>query len=156
MRQITFLLLLALLSTGTYAQQQRRSHKMQAPPHINKQEFRQHVQDFITREANLTEQEAKAFFPVFNEYKDKQRQIHQQIHALKNNKPKEGNDKAYYECIMKIAQRNAEVAGLDSVYYRKLCKVISAEKLHKILNIEDHMHRRMLQNYNRDHKQKRK
>jgi hypothetical protein len=50
---------------------------------------------------------------------------------------------------MEIARLNAEVAGLDSVYYKKICKAISAEKFYKILSIEDRMHRRMLQNYNR-------
>ena len=40
---------------------------------FNKQEFRQRMQGFITKEANLTEEEAKAFFPIYNEYKDKQR-----------------------------------------------------------------------------------
>ena len=41
------------------------------------------------------------------------------------------------------------MAGLDSVYYKKICKAISAQKFFKILNIEDRMHRKMLQNYNK-------
>ena len=50
----------------------------------------------------------------------------------------------------------AEMAGLDSIYYKKICKAISAEKFFKILNIEDRMHRKMLQNYNKPRQRDRK
>ena len=71
------------------------------------------------------------------------------IHRLKKDVPAQGNEKAHEERLLKIARLNAEVAGLDSVYYKKICKAISAQKFFKILNIEDRMHRKMLQNYNK-------
>ena len=71
------------------------------------------------------------------------------INKLKKNAPASGDEKAYEKCLMDIARLNTEMAELDSVYYKKICKAISAEKFYKILNIEDRMHRRMLQNYNR-------
>ena len=71
------------------------------------------------------------------------------IHCLKKDVPAQGNEKAHEERLLKIARLNAEMAGLDSVYYKKICKAISAEKFFKILNIEDRMHRKMLQNYNK-------
>ena len=107
------------------------------------------MQDYITKEANLTQEEAKAFFPIYNEYKDKQRQIHMSIGKLKKNTPQDNDEKAYEKCLMEMAELNAQMAGLDSVYYKKICKAISAQKFFKILNIEDRMHRKMLQNYNK-------
>ena len=130
---------------GMAQEQGKQAHR----PRFNQEEFRQRVENYITKEANLTEEEAKAFFPIYNEYKDKQRQIHMSINKLKKNTPNNNDEKAYEKCLMEMAELNAEMAGLDSVYYKKICKAISAEKFFKILNIEDRMHRKMLQNYNK-------
>ena len=148
-KKTTILLILALVSSLAFAQNKGDVTMSGGATGFNKQEFRQRMQGFITKEASLTEEEAKAFFPIYNEYKDKQRQIHMSINKLKKNTPNSNDEKAYEKCLMEIARLNAEVAGLDSVYYKKICKAISAQKFYKILNIEDRMHRRMLQNYNR-------
>ena len=149
MKKATLLLLFLITSALSFAQNKGDVTMSGGATGFNKQEFRQCMQGFITKEASLTEEEAKAFFPIYNEYKDKQRQIHMSINKLKKNTPNSNDEKAYEKCLMEIARLNAEVAGLDSVYYKKICKAISAEKFYKILNIEDRMHRRMLQNYNR-------
>ena len=149
MKKATLLLLFLITSALSFAQNKGDVTMSGGATGFNKQEFRQRMQGFITKEASLTEEEAKAFFPIYNEYKDKQRQIHMSINKLKKNTPNSNDEKAYEKCLMEIARLNAEVAGLDSVYYKKICKAISAQKFYKILNIEDRMHRRMLQNYNR-------
>jgi hypothetical protein len=149
MKKATLLLLFLITSALSFAQNKGDVTMSGGATGFNKQEFRQRMQGFITKEASLTEEEAKAFFPIYNEYKDKQRQIHMSINKLKKNTPNSNDEKAYEKCLMEIARLNAEVAGLDSVYYKKICKAISAEKFYKILSIEDRMHRRMLQNYNR-------
>ena len=149
MKKATLLLLFLITSALSFAQDKGDVTMSGGATGFNKQEFRQRMQGFITKEASLTEEEAKAFFPIYNEYKDKQRQIHMSINKLKKNTPNSNDEKAYEKCLMEIARLNAEVAGLDSVYYKKICKAISAQKFYKILGIEDRMHRRMLQNYNR-------
>ena len=149
MKRNTLLILLALVSSLTFAQRNGYVTMSGGVAGFNKQEFRQRMQGFITKEANLTEEESKAFFPIFNEYKDKQRQINMSINKLKKTAPTNGDEKAYEEHLMQMARLNAEMAGLDSVYYKKIFKAIPAEKFFKILNIEDRMHRNMLQNYNK-------
>lgn len=149
MKKATLLLLFLLASALTFAQNHGNGAASGRHAGFNKQEFRQRVEDYITKEANLTQEEAKAFFPIYNEYKDKQRQIHMSINKLKKNTPNSNDEKAYEKCLMEMAELNAEMAGLDSVYYKKICKAISAQKFFKILNIEDRMHRKMLQNYNK-------
>lgn len=154
MRKITFIIMLMIVSLVTFAQNNENRGKNEHRPRFNHEEYRQRVQDFITKEAELTEGEAKAFFPIFNEYKDKQRKIHFSIHKLKKSSPTPDNEEAHEELLMEIAQLNAELAGLDSTYYKKICKAISAKKFYKILNIEDRMNRRILENYNRGRGQK--
>ena len=149
MKKATLLLLFLITSALSFAQNKGDVTLSGGARGFNKQEFRQRVQDYITKEANLTQEEAKAFFPIYNEYKDKQRQIHMSINKLKKNNPNNNDEKAYEKCLMEMAELNAEMAGLDSVYYKKICKAISAQKFFKILNIEDRMHRKMLQNYNK-------
>ena len=149
MKKATLLLLFLITSALSFAQNKGDVTLSGGARGFNKQEFRQRVQDYITKEANLTQEEAKAFFPIYNEYKDKQRQIHMSINKLKKNTPNNNDEKAYEKCLMEMAELNAEMAGLDSVYYKKICKAISAQKFFKILNIEDRMHRKMLQNYNK-------
>ena len=155
MKKIVLLLLFTFICSATFAQNKGNVTFSNGVKGFNKQEFRQCMQEFITKEAGLTDKEAEVFFPIYNEYKDKQRQCHIAINKLKHKAPTSGNEQAYEECLMMIAKQNAEMAGLDSVYYKKICKVISAEKLFKILSIEDRMHRRMLQNYNRKRHSKR-
>ena len=149
MKKATLLLLFLITSALSFAQNHGNGAVQGRRAGFNKQEFRQRMQDYITKEANLTQEEAKAFFPIYNEYKDKQRQIHMSINKLKKNTPNNNDEKAYEKCLMEMAELNAQMAGLDSVYYKKICKAISAEKFFKILNIEDRMHRKMLQNYNK-------
>ena len=149
MKKATLLLLFLITSALSFAQNHGNGAAQGRHAGFNKQEFRLRMQDYITKEANLTQEEAKAFFPIYNEYKDKQRQIHMSINKLKKNTPNSNDEKAYEKCLMEMAELNAEMAGLDSVYYKKICKAISAQKFFKILNIEDRMHRKMLQNYNK-------
>lgn len=149
MKKATLLLLFLITSALSFAQNHGNGAAQGRRAGFNKQEFRLRMQDYITKEANLTQEEAKAFFPIYNEYKDKQRQIHMSIGKLKKNTPQDNDEKAYEKCLMEMAELNAEMAGLDSVYYNKICKAISAQKFFKILNIEDRMHRKMLQNYNK-------
>ena len=149
MKKATLLLLFLITSALSFAQNKGDVTLSGGARGFNKQEFRQRMQEFITKEANLTQEEAKAFFPIYNEFKDKQRQIHMSICKLKKNTPQDNDEKAYEKCLMEMAELNAQMAGLDSVYYKKICKAISAEKFFKILNIEDRMHRKMLQNYNK-------
>lgn len=146
MKKITFLFLLVLTSICSMAQ--NPDEKNQNRPRFNKQEFRQRMENYITNEAQLTQEEADAFFPIFNEYKNKQRELNMSIHALKKDTTT-CCTKDTEERLMKIAKLNVEIAQLDSVYYKKILKTISADKFIKILGIEDRMHRKMLQNYNR-------
>ncbi len=148
MKKLCILFTLLLLSLGTFAQGQDQKGQTPPRPRFNKEAFRNRVQDFITKNAELTEEEAKAFFPIYNEYKDEQMAIHKRIRTLKRNPPQSNNEADYQEHIMKIAQLNIEATQLDKVYYEKLSKAISAKKFYKVLSLEDQMHRNILKNYN--------
>lgn len=71
MKKATLLLLFLITSALSFAQNKGDVTLSGGATGFNKQEFRQRMQGFITKEASLTEEEAKAFFPIYNEYKDK-------------------------------------------------------------------------------------
>lgn len=148
MKQLCILLALLFFCTGIFAQAPKRKGRHAQQEQFNEEAFRRRVQGFITQNVGLTEQEAKVFFPIFHKYKDEQLAIHKRIHKLKRNPPKSDKEDDYQEHVMLIAKLNAEAVQLDVVYYKKLCKIISAKKFYKVLSLEDQMHRNMLKNYN--------
>lgn len=107
------------------------------------QKFQQMVEQSLTKAASLTPEEAKAFFPLYNEMKTKQREMGGQIHQLK--KSASGDDKAYTSTILKIKQLQVEMAELEQNYYKRILKVVPPEKVFRVMKAEDDFHRRMVQ-----------
>ena len=66
MKKLTLLLLALVVVIGAYAQGQK----------FDPEKFDAEQQQFITKAANLTEQEAARFFPLFREMQKKQSATH--------------------------------------------------------------------------------
>ena len=110
----------------------------------------QHLEGFISKEAGLTASEGKAFFPLFHEMKEKQRKIQDEIFRLKRNSPAcNASDKEFANAIQKIKNLEVEKAETEEMYYKKMCKAISARKVFLVMRAEDKFHRRMINNFNR-------
>ena len=139
MKRRAFMALMALFTMNLWAQQTQGAGK----PRFDPQEFQLRMEEALTRQAGLTADEAKAFFPIYNEMKGKQRAISVQIHQLKTQcKPDEA---AYTATITKIKQLLVESAQLEQTYYRRLLEVVPASKVFKVMKAEDDFHRRMVQ-----------
>ncbi len=102
--------------------------------------FQQMVEKSITKYAKLTSDEAKAFFPLYNEMRQKQRDLGKQIQDLK----KQQCDKDCAKTILKIKRMQVEMWQLEESYYKRFLKIIPAEKLFKIMQAEDDFHRNMV------------
>ena len=61
MKRIAFVALMALFTMNLWAQQTQGAGK----PRFDPQEFQQRMEEALTRQAGLTADEAKAFFPIF-------------------------------------------------------------------------------------------
>ena len=65
MKKFSTILLLIFVALSAFSQN-NPAHKQQCvSPRVRMEEFRQQVQNYITKEAQLTEQEAKMFFPIY-------------------------------------------------------------------------------------------
>ncbi len=133
-RRIALFALLCFCALGAAAQQQQR---------FKPDEFRAQLEHHIIKEARLTREEADKFFPIFNEMKEKQRQIAQKAQELKRKCP--STDKEAQEQVNKIAELGVQQAKVEKDYYAKLLKVVPARKLLCALTADDGFHRQMVQ-----------
>ncbi len=115
---------------------------------FNPEEFRAHLEGFISREAGLTASEGKAFFPLFHEMKEKQHKMQDEIFRLKRNGPDDNaSDKDFATAVQRIKSLEVEKAELEAQYYKKMCKAIPARKVYRAMKAEDKFHRVMLDNF---------
>lgn len=122
--------LLSVITFSANAQQNRR---------MNMEEFENKKIEYITKEAELTKEEANKFFPIYNELSKKKFELHRQ-HRQKMEKMKSSKDNMSDEEYRKLLENDVDVklkeAELDKEYSSKLDDVISPEKLYKAQQAE--------------------
>lgn len=118
---------------------------MMAQKHcMNKQEFRNRQQAFLTEKANLTEEEARQFFPLYFELQDKKeiknREAWQQI-----KKGKEILTESEYDQINEeVVKCRLESCQLEQEYLQKYKKILPAKKIFDLQRAELRFHRELL------------
>jgi Holliday junction resolvasome RuvABC DNA-binding subunit len=92
---------------------------------------------YITEQLALTPEEAEKFWPIYREFTDKRKQTEKELrHARKNpaaDKTAEENDKALVELGFKVKQQQLD---LEKEYSEKLLKVIPAQKVRMLPEVE--------------------
>ena len=101
------------------------------------------VEASLAKTACFTPEEAKAFFPQYNEMRERQRKMGVQIYELKKNTKSDA--KSCSESILKINQLKVEMAEVERDFYKRIVKVVPADKVYKVIKAEDDFHRRMVQ-----------
>lgn len=128
--------LLMVMSVGNMAAQDRKG--------FDPARFRAELHQFITVEACLTPSEAAAFFPLYDQLNQKQRELYDQIRELKRVKPTD--ETRCRKVIAEIDRLELEIKQLQSTYHTKFLTVISASKLYDVINAEGKFHRRAMRN----------
>jgi len=139
---ISLILIIALLvqTTPAFAQQDRQHNRQQSNqrPGNHEQMEAQRVA-FITHELNLTPEEAKVFWPVYNEYDHKR-------HELKNSF--RDADDSHKEDLEKLTEKEAsqildnqlndaqKLLDLRKEYHNKFKSVLPAVKVLKLYDAE--------------------
>ena len=114
MKKLILGLSLILLSVATWAQPAQQQNRQ---PRFDPQKFQQMMEFELAKAAELTADEAKAFFPLYNELRKKQRDMGMQINQLKANAPTDSKGAA-----------------------------TAVNKIIKVMRAEDNFHKRMVQN----------
>lgn len=133
MKRTLAILLLSLLVLNVSAQKKRCKND------FSPEKFQIELEQFITRNACLTPQEASKFFPLYNEMRDKQRSLNDEKKQLKRIKPvTEAECKKYIQEIDKI---DLEVKQLQRRYHEEFMRMLPASKVYDIIKAEDKFHR---------------
>lgn len=123
-------MLLFTLVTGTAAWAQRPSG-----------EEMQRIQDakiaIITNRLNLTPEQATGFWPVYNEYSQKRREIHRAQRKIINDKKAEGKtDEQVLNNLKEVQELKQKELDLEKEYQTRFLKVISASQVIELYKAE--------------------
>ena len=141
MKKILFASLLLLLTAVTASAQERPIKK----PHFSPEEFQAKQKAYITEKADLTDQEAEAFFPLFFELQKKKFELERNV---RKDFKKERNEKmTEEECrnfVYKMADTKIEIAKLEREYTEKYLKVLPPCKLRRVQHAEGSFQRDLM------------
>ena len=141
MKKILFASLLLLLTAVTASAQERPIKK----PHFSPEEFQAKQKAYITEKADLTTQEAEAFFPLFFELQKKKFELERNV---RKDFKKERNEKmTEEECrnfVYKMADTKIEIAKLEREYTEKYLKVLPPCKLRRVQHAEGSFQRDLM------------
>lgn len=124
------------------------AHAQPKGERFSPEQFRAHLEGFISHEAGLTTSEAKVFFPLYHELQEKEHKLQDKIFRLKRKGPdNDASDKEYADAVEDIKELEVKKAQLEEQYFKKMCKVIPARKVYLVMKAEDKFHRKMLRDF---------
>ena len=149
MKQYTIILLCLLASLRGSAQEQ---------PKFSPEKFEADLEEFITNEAGLDQQEAAKFFPILKEMHHKQRVLYARMRKTSMEKP--ADEKTAAESIRLCDKLNIEVRQIEQQYHNKMLKALPAQKVYNAISAENRFHRKMMRGWQKQsggkHKERRR
>ena len=144
MKRVLFVIAITLMTfASSVAQEQEK--RMERKPPFSPEEFQAKQRAFIIEKAELTAEEADAFFPLFFELQKKKFEI--EHNARKDIRKPHGEKLTEEECrelVYKMADTKIEISKLEREYTDKYIKVLNACKLHKVLHAEGAFQRHLM------------
>jgi hypothetical protein len=135
MKRYIILLLFGFLITSIYAQNTKseNSHKQRW------EEMRAKRAVFYTEHIGFTANEARKFWPVYNELQEKKERLHRRCFDQFRRAKKDSNGKRvidFTKVTNDMINMKVQEATLDKYYHTKFKKILSPEKLFKYYNAE--------------------
>ena len=128
MKKYLFVSLLMFLAAITASAQDNKRK-----PHFSPEEFQAKQRAYITEKAELTKEEADAFFPLFFELQKKKFELER--NARKDFKRQRGEKMSEEECrkfVYNMADVKIEIAKLEREYTDKYLQVLSPCKVRRV------------------------
>lgn len=149
MKKILLILILLCCSTPfIVAQEQQKKH-------YSHEEYCKQQQEFITKHAKLTPEEAKQFFPLFFELQKSKWEINKEARKrTKKDNEQEITAEEFNKLVNKIADAKIKIAQLEKSYIEKYLKVIPARKILDVQRAEDRFQREMIKKMAREQRKK--
>lgn len=136
MRKLLFsTVLMIMVVLGASAEEQQK---------FSPEKFQADLEQYITTEAGLTNEEAAKFFPLYREMQHKQRVVYNKIHELFKLPHDEASCK---RAIQRRDQLEIELKQIAQTYHNKFLRVIPASKVIGTIVAEDKFHRRAFRKF---------
>ena len=136
MRRLLFLTVITIMiALGASAEEQQK---------FSPEKFQADLEQYITTEAGLTNEEAAKFFPLYREMQQKQRVVYNKIHELFKLPHDEASCK---RAIQRRDQLEIELKRIAQTYHNKFLRVIPASKVIGTIVAEDKFHRRAFRKF---------
>lgn len=131
MRRLVLLLTIVMAIASLSAQETRRRERMTA------EQFQARQQEYLTKAAELTEQEAKDFFPLYFEMKQKQKSAQDEAWKLfREGRDENAKEGSYKEINDTFTEAQLTSARLEKSYLEQFRKILSDKKIFKIRQAE--------------------
>ncbi|GAB2772961.1 hypothetical protein [Salinimicrobium soli] len=101
---------------------------------------------FITEQMNLTAQEAQQFWPIYNEFEEKRRNLYRREHADVENLECLTEEKANSK-LNEYVELEREDFLLKKKYYDDLKKIFSAKRIMQLKHVEDEFNKKLMREY---------
>ena len=100
---------------------------------------------FFIDKAGLTDDEAAAFFPLYNELQQKKRELNREIRrVMREAAGPEASQEQSLKAIDAQAETNIKIAELEKEYLQKFKQVLPASKILKVQNAEEQFNSQIL------------
>ena len=127
---LVFAVLMFVVALGASAEEQQK---------FSPEKFQADLEQYITTEAGLTNEEAAKFFPLYREMQQKQRVVYNKMHELFKLPHDEASCK---RAVQRRDQLEIELKQIAQNYHNKFLRVIPASKVIGTIIAEDKFHRR--------------
>ena len=136
MRKLLFsTVIMIMVVLGASAEEQQK---------FSPEKFQADLEQYITTEAGLTNEEAAKFFKLYREMQQRQRVVYNKIHELFKLPHDEASCK---RAIQRRDQLEIELKQIAQTYHNKFLRVIPASKVIGTIVAEDKFHRRAFRKF---------
>ena len=141
-RYLTTLLIgLVCLSAAAQAPQGQRPER----PRMSPEEYQAKQKEFIIRQAELTEEESAAFFPLYFELQSKKHEVNSSVwKQARAAAPHERTEEEYVTMIDALADVKIACALLEKDYLQRFKEILPAKKLMRVQMAEERYQRELL------------
>ncbi|MBG8553797.1 hypothetical protein [Hymenobacter guriensis] len=134
---LTLALLLLLLPLASQAQGGRRGER------LNQLESAKIA--FLTDKLALTPEQAQRFWPVYNEYSDKRRDLNRRLRQLRTDNPESLTDQQLRDNLRQALALRQQEVDLEKDYFERFQKVISIRQTASLFVAERQFTKQVLQ-----------
>ncbi len=154
MKRLIFTIACLMLTLGMMADEQKKDnegkpqregkfqHKQFSP-----ERYYKHMEEYISKEADLTDNEKTKFFPLFKEMLEAQRKIVEQDREVMHSFRTAKTESEFEKIIEKTTSLQVENKKIEQTYYKKFAKVLTWEKICKVRMAQTRFNMRALRNF---------